>query len=357
MIDGVYSFFTRCDGNYILHIENDRSPTQQWPNIGPCHTGFGNISGLNGDQISYVAQASRKVAITPVGIPDSEVSVTVYADILPSNYNHTEEKLYLGFTGNQFRALANRKPTSEGLRVTVQFELKYQYFDRLRDSVKKVPQNILPRIVPDGTQPEKESIFVELDQYKKYLCLDLCSKDQLEALNATTSCSAGEPPLIITGPFGSGKTCVLALAAHISFKSPNVRLLVCTQQHVSADAFLSCFNDLTPVRIADVSIVLVVSEKSYRHVHQQGFAKTVDQLAQLSRSGGLDKKSKVMVVTTCSTANTLLYKKVFPPGYFTHIYIDEGAQMREPEAVAPLGFAKMETTIIIAGDQHQVINV
>ena len=68
----------------------------------------------------------------------------------------------------------------------------------------------------------------------------------------------------------------------------------------------------------------------------------------------LAKKKKVMIIATCSSTINLLNKRVFSRGYFTHIYIDEGAQMREPEAVAPLGFATEDTVLVIAGDQHQV---
>ena len=39
---------------------------------------------------------------------------------------------------------------------------------------------------------------------------------------------------------------------------------------------------------------------------------------------------------------------------FTHILIDEGAQTREPETIAPLSMANCHTKIIIAGDNQQV---
>jgi len=52
------------------------------------------------------------------------------------------------------------------------------------------------------------------------------------------------------------------------------------------------------------------------------------------------------------TAPQLIKMKVRP---FTHILIDEGAQTREPEAVAPLGLADDNAKIVIAGDHLQVI--
>ena len=41
-------------------------------------------------------------------------------------------------------------------------------------------------------------------------------------------------------------------------------------------------------------------------------------------------------------------------GHFTHILLDEGAQSREPESIAPLCLADIDTKIIIVGDHKQV---
>ena len=350
----------RCDGEYELYIESEHA-IPPWQKRGSYRSRFGYITGLDGDQISYATQASRKVTIRLKSRDDNaEYSV----DILRYNYYHTEDRLYVAINNIQFKAITNHIQPLQAVPVAVRFELKYQYFDRLRDSVRRVPKTVIPRIVLDGMKQDvKENIPANLDQYKEELSLDLCSNDQFEALKAINCCSAGEPPLIITGPFGSGKTRVLALAAHVSFKSLQtpVRLLVCAHQHVSANAFLACFNELNPLKNSYVSIFRVVTDNMHApasdaHADQWEFTRSVDQLAsdQISKTRYLDQKSKVLVVTTCSTANTLLYKRVFPQGYFTHIYIDEGAQMREPEAVAPLGFATNDTVIVIAGDSHQV---
>lgn len=59
----------------------------------------------------------------------------------------------------------------------------------------------------------------------------------------------------------------------------------------------------------------------------------------------------LLVITTCLTAPHLHF---LPPGYFNHIFIDEGSHMREPEAIAPLYFASKKTKIVIAGDTNQV---
>ena len=62
-----------------------------------------------------------------------------------------------------------------------------------------------------------------------------------------------------------------------------------------------------------------------------------------------------VVATTLLSALHLC--QLFPPGFFTHILLDEGAQCREPEAIAPLSLALDNTQIVIAGDSNQVCSV
>jgi len=58
-----------------------------------------------------------------------------------------------------------------------------------------------------------------------------------------------------------------------------------------------------------------------------------------------------LIITTFLTAPHLTFYDVKP---FTHILIDEGAQTREPEAIAPLVLAGDNAKIVIAGDHLQV---
>ena len=60
----------------------------------------------------------------------------------------------------------------------------------------------------------------------------------------------------------------------------------------------------------------------------------------------------VVVVTTFLTG--LNIQSTVGGKFFTHILLDEAAQAREPEAVAPLCMANQNTKIVIAGDDCQV---
>lgn len=54
------------------------------------------------------------------------------------------------------------------------------------------------------------------------------------------------------------------------------------------------------------------------------------------------------------TTSTLSKKLKVAPGHFTHIMIDEAAQMLECEALIPLSYATLGTRIVLAGDHMQI---
>ena len=346
----------RCDGEYKLFILDESTKR------GPFHKSKRDsranysteayLTRLDGDQnlISNAAQASGTVSI-------NYAQSTIQADILPQNYSHTEERLYVVISSKKNKDIDLSK-YHQGCTVLIKFEFEHEYFDYLRDSVAKVPLKVVSRIVPDEFPSTMNLLLnepLDLTPFECELSLKRCSHDQLDALKAipVSFCSKGEPPFLLTGPFGSGKTRLLALAAHISFRSLNLmHLLVSVQQHTSASAFFSCFSNLASAK--DIFIVQVVTESKYC---LSVYCKTVTQLLELEEQRHFAKKKKIMIIATCSSTINLLHRRVFPRGYFTHIYIDEGAQMREPEAVAPLGFATEDTVLVIAGDQHQVMCV
>lgn len=59
-----------------------------------------------------------------------------------------------------------------------------------------------------------------------------------------------------------------------------------------------------------------------------------------------------IVITTLVTS--LILTKLDIQGSFTHIFIDEAAQVLECEAIMPLGLASENTRIVLAGDHHQM---
>lgn len=280
------------------------------------------------------------------------------ADILPENFDHVEEKLYIGLSSDNFSKLQKSGlSTISCARVYVRFELKNSYFNSLLNSVKRLPRDVIKQLVLDENHIPLEEFSVpqvtNLSQYTK-----MCSLDQFEALKAITLTSSISQPVVVIGPFGTGKTRILALASHVLFNSSShkSRILVCTHQRVSADNFLQTFlslKDHLPLTIFQRDVkVLLVRNYGYRSRELSDYyveSKNVKDHIPLYSPQRYH--INCLIVTTCLTApdfaNTLT-------GFFTHIFIDEGAQMREPEAVAPLCVSDNKTRIVIAGDPLQV---
>ena len=61
----------------------------------------------------------------------------------------------------------------------------------------------------------------------------------------------------------------------------------------------------------------------------------------------------VVVVSTTRSAAQLVNAGV-PKGHFTHIIVDEAAQLMEAEALLPISLAGPSTAVIMAGDPQQL---
>jgi len=226
-------------------------------------------------------------------------------------------------------------------------QVKESYFSDLISSIKKL--NFVSRLVPSRDSILNTKCMTE----NVTSCKDSCSEEQFKALDVIINAAPNSPPILLTGAFGTGKSTLLAICALYllskSSESP-VRILVCTQQRISADIFLKLYTKM--VWIGKNKNVFVIREYGYDNLDKElaYYYKSSNDFKKLFIEKKLNKS--LLVITTCLTAPHLHF---LPPGYFTHIFIDEGSHMREPEAIAPLQFANERTKIVIAGDSNQVI--
>ena len=305
---------------------------------------------MSGDRIAYAVQATRRydaVSLMHNGPP------VCSADILQENYSHTDERLYIGLNSNNVLKLCRNSPFAVSLndcefQADVKFKLKQSYFTNLRDSVNQISGGMIMKIVPDSTSFQHGIPSVDVSNYGND-----CSSDQLDALKAIASCPSAGPPIVITGPFGTGKSYLLAVAASYFFHETkdrhcSARILVCTHHRASADSFMTMYQ----TRKDEETLCIIQSDGS-RDRDLKDFYWSVADFRRFSSKAYFTQRN-ILAVTTCSTARSLA--RFVPAGFFTHILIDEGAQMREPEAIASLSMADpIHTKIVIAGDQHQVL--
>ena len=345
----------RCDGNYQLVIfeslEEIRMNLQKFSRkFQPKDHYFYAYLNMNGDQIAYVSHAAQRWKGVKFTYEAEEVCS---ADILQENHDHTENKLYIRFSQKEFSTLKS----SLHPNLYVKFELKHSYFDDLQKSIKNLSNDTLQRLMLDAAVMSEHLVSDEINRLSPYSIL--CSSDQFEALKTITLTSSVYKPVLIIGPFGTGKTRILALASHflLNYHSQQSRILLCTHQRVSADNFLETFlnlNDQLPAKLPlESHKVLLVRNYGYRNRDLKPYYVCSDAVANhIPKCDQQRSHISCLIVTTCLTAPHLA--EYLTDKFFTHIMIDEGAQMREPEAVAPFCMANKEVQIVIAGDPLQV---
>ncbi|KFM82919.1 putative helicase with zinc finger, partial [Stegodyphus mimosarum] len=183
---------------------------------------------------------------------------------------------------------------------------------------------------------------------------------QKEAILAiTTPLSIRLPPVLIIGPFGTGKTFTLAQAVKIILSDPQSRVLVCTHSNSAADIYI---REYFHPQVAEGKLEATPLRIYYRHRWVATVHPTVQQYCLVSTAGSDrnfnmpnvdDVKKHRVIVTTLSTSRYLVQLGL-EKGFFTHILIDEAAQAMECEAIMPLSLANENTRIVLAGDHMQL---
>nr|XP_046195439.1 helicase with zinc finger domain 2-like [Oncorhynchus gorbuscha] len=240
---------------------------------------------------------------------------------------------------------------NETCEMEVQFQLNRLKFCEMHKAIDLLPDT--ERVLPDFRNC---SVPVNKIQYPK---LNAKQQAAIDFIIGDSDGRESVAPLLIYGPFGTGKTFTLATAAKELVRQPHTRVLICTLTNSSADLYVkdhfhpyinSGHPEMKPLRIKANKLGVPVS--------------ATDEITQkyclLSENGQFflppakcDLDCHRIVITTTAMARHFQDLKL-PGSYFTHILIDEASQMLECEALMALGLAGPVTRVVLAGDHMQM---
>ncbi|XP_069701486.1 probable helicase with zinc finger domain isoform X2 [Periplaneta americana] len=262
--------------------------------------------------------------------------------------------IYLRLSAATVHAL-NMKNETDFL-AEVQFQLnripycEWHYaIDKIADFRVIFPDTYLEPSIPWTPQRQWSDI---LDSR-----LNLKQKEAVVAITTPVNCPL--PPILIIGPFGTGKTYTLAQAIKQLLLQSNTRVLVCTHSNSAADLYIKDYlhpyveaghEEARPLRIYYhkrwVATVNQVVQK-YCLIEMNGTTRTF-------RVPTLEDVLKHRVIVVTLSISMYLSTLGLQKGHFSHILLDEAAQAMECEAIMPLALANEDTRIVLAGDHMQL---
>ena len=162
-------------------------------------------------------------------------------------------------------------------------------------------------------------------------------------------------PVVIAGAFGTGKTFLLSCAVKYLIKnSLSSFVLVCTLTNGAANAYLEYFYKTIPPDSVDI-LRLVYAHRIPASIPpdiRQRYCLFDAEKQCFHYPMESEAKRYRVIVTTLGMAQELLKLKL--TGHFTHIFIDEAAQVTVPEVMMALSLASNTTKVVLAGDHMQV---
>ncbi|XP_062966378.1 3'-5' exoribonuclease HELZ2 [Cynocephalus volans] len=289
-----------------------------------------------------LSRAVSTALVAPVPAPDN----TVFEVQLETRAS-SEQVLWLLLPANCCRALGLQPEASPSLEV--QFQIDPLTFCFWHQAVDRLPEERL--VVPDlptCALPRPRPVLPSLRGNRK--------QKLAMALIAGGSPGGAKlvPPLLIYGPFGTGKTYTLAMASLEVIRHPHTKVLICTHTNSAADIYIQeyfhSYVSSGHPEAAPLRVMYTDRPPSQTDPTTLRYCCLTEDRRAFRPPTGAELEQHRVVVTTTSQARELRV----PPGFFSHILIDEAAQMLECEALTPLGYASPGTRVVLAGDHMQV---
>lgn len=228
-------------------------------------------------------------------------------------------------------------PRNRELRASAHFDIGHHSYQHQHKAIESVDECTLAKIFPCNPGASQSSVVTKVANKGSF---PLDRRYQLKALNQMLSCNCAAPYLLL-GPFGTGKTYLLAAAVAKLLEAGENRILVCTHRKRGAD---NIYKNLQERRIRNTA----------RMVGSADTAEKLRLFGTVAVVPSIEAADCSVLVTTFGVAGNLVELVHSGQMHFTHILIDEGAQCPEPEALGALVLADDDTKVIVVGDSKQV---
>ncbi|CAL8138318.1 unnamed protein product [Orchesella dallaii] len=241
------------------------------------------------------------------------------------------------------------------VQFDIQFQLDRTAFIEQKKVIDQLEEKHLAMLFPDLAincnipwNPIKQWSEIETSQFR-------LNPKQKEALIAITAENCQIPPILVIGPFGTGKTFTLAQCIRKILTQTDTRVMVCTHSNSAADLYIKeyldswvkeGFTDAKPLRI-------YYEMRNLSSVHPTVLQYCTLEAMKFRPPTYEEVLNHRVIVVTLSTSY-LLMEMNLPKDTFSHILLDEAAQAMESEAITPLMSAGKSTKLVLAGDHMQL---
>ena len=311
---------------------------------------------MNDDQAQYATQASEKIVFVDVKNQKDICNGKIYS----CNFYNLSEHFFVSLALDDLRLLQNTNPHigSGWYSVHVEFEVKYSYFNSLHQAVTSIPNSMVKKITPSSNDvfsyPYTSSLIVN----PKCFDTDDLSVDNMKQFQAleTIIKSPVNFPVVVSGPFGSGKTRIIARAAYEFIKAglssrTQTRILLCAHHDNTVETYMLKY--LYPAFCKKPQVTIIrITRKDSNNLSNNVINRTIFDFRCNVMVGQHINDPVLVIITTYMSS--LKVAKILNNVRFTHILLDEAAQVREPEAIAPLSLGDANTKVVVAGDSRQV---
>ncbi|KAJ8936128.1 hypothetical protein NQ318_022210 [Aromia moschata] len=320
--------------SYILSPNSMAASTAKYSNNGELFASIGLGKELSEDTSEgrLILMHCNTVYLCPTKL-DFQGRRKVYEALIEDK---GKNMIYLRLSAQTVQEL--RLTPDSSLQVEIQFQLnripycEWHYtLDKMANFKMIFPETYLEPNIPWSPSRQWSRAFDPR--------LNIKQKEAIVAI--TTPLCVQLPPILVIGPFGTGKTFTLAQAIRELIKG---RL---QQDPVWVEAGEE---DARPLRIYYtkrwVTTVNPVVQK-YCLIKNSGSIRTFE-------IPSIDDIMRHRIIVVTLSTSVYLSAMGLPQGFFTHILLDEAAQAIECETVTPLAVAHENTRIVLAGDHMQL---